>query len=1315
MAVAEIISTICVLAIIIVTIVLVIRDNNIKKDYEQRLQKLTLEINDVNKSKYMADKSQTSKLQSLESTLRDKYVSRESLQEGVYTNALVAGYVYGHNLQSSVISASNLSASNIRFNRQLGDRIEARSVRVGVDPEMIDSMNANQTACAAQGSNQPVVERYEDPVVGFHVDGQDAIFNTVAANSFNGDNASFGYANLASAFANQFTGTIGTMGTLNGDTLTYGNGTITTLSNTKFSSDFANIPVLNSSNFTVQMLTSTSNIKGEASSFQTMYSAQGTIVSLKATTGNIPSITSSNITTDTLNYTTLRGNTVNASNITTTNINGTLGTFTTGNIDTITSKNITSPVANITTLTGGTTSMSGKIKSEEQLCVNNACLKEEAISRINTYLPGSVIGMTRGGISAEFNPKNSNTQFPDDAGVNRIRGDTVIHGNGTIMGNLTGNKSVIAGNNLCINSNCLDNTTLTILNSNISKLSQTNLQGPQGPAGAIGPAGPQGPAGPKGDPGAMGPKGDTGAMGPQGPAGPPGAGLDANASPTVKGLTVTGALQVNDKITAVNGLCVNNSCLNQDTITRINNNALTATTTSSAPVPAPPPVTWSTLLPSEVTAPIKYFKSDGAMIERNYGADNGNDRYGFGQFQNGTARLYASGSNPQASLNLSIARSNNAFDDVLTVRPDRSVLVNGTLVSQNGINITKTDPGPMLEKMYDNRPDLRYGVGQYANGTMRMYTGQGGTLNLSVAKSNNGFDDIVQVMPGFTNVTGRLTATDSLCVTDACINKDMITKISSNLAAPPPPPAAAAPPDLNNLIKNTTINTPLRFAATNDTFMEKNFAAANGDNRYGSALFDNGTHRIFSAGAHSPATVNLSIARANNTFDDVLQVKTDKSVNVNGTLNVTGDTKLQGQNLYVGNNFNTDNGATIYLGGTKGDNAFDHTVIEGRNYGGTDKSELLLFKGNDSPASVGPDRIRLRAAEIAFDAYADSFTTDRNRENIVAKVTPDKFIAPKVQLGEKFLLSGVGDAHGNDDWLRVFNKDGTGYYGGVAASKLWTNTMYGEGGVVRLPNSDIVLKNKFRFVPGGGDDDWLRLQNTDANGYYGGIAAKKFWAGEYSEVNGTLQVNGNTNNTGELNVGGQIKLGRHIDATWGWPGGNDSKTLFAGWNGQKVVIGNNAHGGHDFARDRATNSVIILNPLLVTADSEVKGNAFVRGSLELNGRFNNTSDIRLKDNIVDIDKSKIDKIKELKPKQYTLKNDPQKQTNYGFIAQDVEKVLPDIVSENSDGIKQLNYNGFIPLMVGNIQDIRKTIPNDKQICIDDVCLTKQDLLKIKAM
>ncbi len=44
----------------------------------------------------------------------------------------------------------------------------------------------------------------------------------------------------------------------------------------------------------------------------------------------------------------------------------------------------------------------------------------------------------------------------------------------------------------------------------------------------------------------------------------------------------------------------------------------------------------------------------------------------------------------------------------------------------------------------------------------------------------------------------------------------------------------------------------------------------------------------------------------------------------------------------------------------------------------------------------------------------------------------------KLQLGDKWLFSGVGDAGANDDWLRLLKTDGSNaYYGGLAAGRLY--------------------------------------------------------------------------------------------------------------------------------------------------------------------------------------------------------------------------------------------------------------------------------------
>jgi hypothetical protein len=58
-------------------------------------------------------------------------------------------------------------------------------------------------------------------------------------------------------------------------------------------------------------------------------------------------------------------------------------------------------------------------------------------------------------------------------------------------------------------------------------------------------------------------------------------------------------------------------------------------------------------------------------------------------------------------------------------------------------------------------------------------------------------------------------------------------------------------------------------------------------------------------------------------------------------------------------------------------------------------------------------------------------------QNLASMYNNEKLVTSKLQLGTKWLLSGIGDVHGNDEWLRFFGKDGNGFYGGIATGKIW--------------------------------------------------------------------------------------------------------------------------------------------------------------------------------------------------------------------------------------------------------------------------------------
>ena len=89
-------------------------------------------------------------------------------------------------------------------------------------------------------------------------------------------------------------------------------------------------------------------------------------------------------------------------------------------------------------------------------------------------------------------------------------------------------------------------------------------------------------------------------------------------------------------------------------------------------------------------------------------------------------------------------------------------------------------------------------------------------------------------------------------------------------------------------------------------------------------------------------------------------------INVNNTLNVSSG---------------TNNGGIIRFGGFSDDTSLDLATIQNREYA-TNKSELLLFKGDNIEGLTGADRIRLRAGAIAFDTFSTDVTTSATTENI---------------------------------------------------------------------------------------------------------------------------------------------------------------------------------------------------------------------------------------------------------------------------------------------------------------------------------------------
>ena len=139
------------------------------------------------------------------------------------------------------------------------------------------------------------------------------------------------------------------------------------------------------------------------------------------------------------------------------------------------------------------------------------------------------------------------------------------------------------------------------------------------------------------------------------------------------------------------------------------------------------------------------------------------------------------------------------------------------------------------------------------------------------------------------------------------------------------------------------------------------------------------------------------------------------------------------------------------------------------------------------------------------------------------------------------------------------------------------------------------------------------------------------------------------------------------------------------------------YGGYYYADGQYTGST--PGVAFVIGNGDVNGsnglagnnpsNAFVvnyDGSATLSGELTIDSDMRLKSNISSLSGA-LAKLLEIDGKSYTMKTN-DKDAKIGLLAQDVQKVLPELVKEADDkeGTLSVNYQGLIPVLINAIKE-----------------------------
>ena len=244
---------------------------------------------------------------------------------------------------------------------------------------------------------------------------------------------------------------------------------------------------------------------------------------------------------------------------------------------------------------------------------------------------------------------------------------------------------------------------------------------------------------------------------------------------------------------------------------------------------------------------------------------------------------------------------------------------------------------------------------------------------------------------------------------------------------------------------------------------------------------------------------------------------------------------------------------------------------------------------------------------------------------------------------------------------------------------------------------------------------------------------------DYGAVGG-----GNLNTAGGVGAtvsGGIANFASADDSTVAGGGGNVAAgfgSFIAGGNNNLAMGDNSFAGGRQaqalntgtfvWADNRATNFVSTVdNSFIVRAAGGVgintasPGAGFaldVSGLIRTTGPVNTASDARYKTHVAGIENA-LDAILNLRGVTYDYDRAQWPDKNFpagnqiGFVAQDIEKVFPELVTKDEKGYRSVAYTGVIPVLVEAVKTLKIQL-DDKQKQIDELRANNAELKRQNA-
>ena len=411
-----------------------------------------------------------------------------------------------------------------------------------------------------------------------------------------------------------------------------------------------------------------------------------------------------------------------------------------------------------------------------------------------------------------------------------------------------------------------------------------------------------------------------------------------------------------------------------------------------------------------------------------------------------------------------------------------------------------------------------------------------------------------------------------------------------------------------------------------------------------------GTHgQILKSQPHSAGVTNTMLLPAGSSSTLVSNVSTSTLTNKSGNISMwTNDSG------YITSYSETDTLATVCGRGS--------TTGTSITMNGSGASGYLYVAGNAASASP------TNSQGMAF-AYNNS---GGSRENEIyfnpGIVTPAENATYYFALINEYLNSSSGNARVTDTLVKLYGNGHMDLTGPTSTATI-ANTFW-RMPTVAAPNTGYYLSKA------SGSNNLVWTAPNTSTGTVTSVATGNGLSGGTITTSGTLTMSGSY--TGDFTVTGDAVTDSYRFRTTHSNPTTSTATLY-----DQASVGATI-SAYRFAVRSYDGTNMLASALFTDTSLTVVGDVVAYGS---------PSDVRLKENIKPI-KSALDKVSKLQGVTFDWKKSDSIldiKEDVGFIAQDVQKVMPELVRENKDGMLSMRHQGIAPILLEAIKELKAEI------------------------